>query len=71
LFLDPLTPRELEILRQMSAGLTNQEIADQLVISVSTVKKHITHIYNKLGASDRIKAINRARELDLLPYSTP
>jgi predicted ATPase/DNA-binding CsgD family transcriptional regulator len=68
---DPLTPRELEILQYMSAGLTNREIADQLVISISTVKKHISHLYDKLGASDRINAINRARALDLLPATTP
>lgn len=67
---EQLSQRELEILHQMSAGLTNQEIADQLVIGVSTVKKHITHIYGKLGASDRIKAVIRARALGLLPSST-
>jgi DNA-binding NarL/FixJ family response regulator len=71
LLVDPLTPRELEILYHMGAGLTSREIADQLIIGVSTVKKHITHIYNKLDASDRIKAINRARALELLPTSTP
>jgi DNA-binding NarL/FixJ family response regulator len=70
-FPDRLTPRELEILHLMSAGLTNREIAAQLVIGVNTVKKHITHIYGKLGVSDRIKVINRARALDLLPSSTP
>jgi predicted ATPase/DNA-binding NarL/FixJ family response regulator len=68
---DPLTPRELEILQHMSAGLTNREIAEHLVIGVGTVKKHISHIYGKLGTSDRIKAILQARALDLLPSSTP
>ena len=71
LLTDPLTPRELEILQHMSAGLTNHEIADELVIGVSTVKKHVAHIYEKLGVSDRIKAINRARTLDLLPFALP
>ncbi len=68
---DPLTPRELEILQLMSAGLTNREIADKLIIGVNTVKKHINHIYSKLGVSDRVKAINQARALDLLPPTTP
>ena len=68
---DPLTPRELEVLCYMSEGLTNREIADQLVIGVSTVKKHITHIYDKLGNSDRVKAINRARSLALVKFTTP
>lgn len=69
--LDALTTREFEVLVLVAEGLTNQEIADQLVIGVSTVKKHITHIYSKLGASDRINAVNRARALGLLPSSTP
>ena len=68
---EPLTPREHEILCHMSQGLTNREIADQLVIGVSTVKKHINHIYSKLGTSDRIKAVNQARRLNLLPPSPP
>jgi predicted ATPase/DNA-binding CsgD family transcriptional regulator/DNA-binding XRE family transcriptional regulator len=71
LLTDPLTPRELEILQYMSVGLTNQEIADTLVIGVSTVKKHVSHIYSKLGVSDRIKAVNHARALDLLPLALP
>jgi DNA-binding CsgD family transcriptional regulator len=70
-FVDPLTPRELEILHHMSVGLTNQEIADQLFIGVSTVKKHITHIYSKLGVNDRVNAINQARTLELLPSFIP
>ncbi len=64
---DPLTPRELEILGLISAGLRNQEIADQLVISLATVKRHISNIYGKLGVSHRTQAVAHARELGLLP----
>ncbi len=63
---EPLTPRELEVLRLIAAGLRNQEIADQLVISVATVKRHISNIYGKLGVSHRTQAIARAKELNLL-----
>jgi LuxR family maltose regulon positive regulatory protein len=63
---EPLTPRELEVLRLIVAGLRNQEIAAQLVISVATVKRHITNIYGKLGVSHRTQAVSRARELNLL-----
>jgi LuxR family maltose regulon positive regulatory protein len=64
---DPLTPRELEVLTLISAGLRNQEIADQLVISLATVKRHISNIYGKLGVSHRTQAVAHARELGLLP----
>lgn len=63
---DPLTKRELEVLRLIADDLTNQEIAERLVTAVSTVKKHINHIFNKLQARDRTQAVERARELDLL-----
>jgi DNA-binding NarL/FixJ family response regulator len=49
----PLTPRELQVLRQLSLGLSNKEIALALHISVETVKEHVQHIFKKLGASDR------------------
>ena len=55
----PLTARELEILRLMAAGMRNQEIADQLVISLSTVKRHIANAYGKLGVDHRTEAIAR------------
>ncbi|MCH8309983.1 MAG: AAA family ATPase [Chloroflexi bacterium] len=61
-----LTERESEILRLISVGMTNQEIAGQLVISVATVKRHITNIYGKLGVSHRTQATARANELRLL-----
>ena len=63
---EPLTEREAEILRLISVGMTNQDIAGQLVISVATVKRHITNIYGKLGVSHRTQAAARANELNLL-----
>ena len=50
----------------IAAGLTNQEIADQLVIALSTAKRHTINIYGKLGVSNRIQAVAKARELNLL-----
>jgi LuxR family maltose regulon positive regulatory protein len=66
---EPLTPREQEILEQLAAGLTNQEIAERLVISAETVKKHTGSIYGKLGVRSRTSAVVRARELHLLDPS--
>jgi LuxR family maltose regulon positive regulatory protein len=62
-----LTSREIDVLRLMQAGLTNQDIADELVISVYTVKRHITNIYNKLVVDNRVQAVRKARQLGLLP----
>jgi len=56
---EPLTPRELEILRLVAAGMRNQEIADHLVISLSTVKRHIANTYGKLGVDHRTEAVAR------------
>jgi LuxR family maltose regulon positive regulatory protein len=56
---EPLTPREVEILRLIAAGMRNQEIADQLVISLSTVKRHIANAYGKLGVDHRTEAVAR------------
>jgi len=63
---EPLTSREEDILKRMAAGLTNQEIADELIISAETVKKHTSHIYQKLGVHNRTEAAAKARELNLL-----
>jgi LuxR family transcriptional regulator, maltose regulon positive regulatory protein len=63
---EPLTSREQEILQLLAAGLTNQEIAKELVISPETVKKHTGSIYSKLNVSNRTEAAARARVLNLL-----
>ncbi|MCI0714394.1 MAG: LuxR C-terminal-related transcriptional regulator [Chloroflexi bacterium] len=63
---EPLTSREIDVLELMAAGLTNREIAEMLVISPETVKKHTGNIYGKLGVNNRTEAAVRARELDLL-----
>jgi LuxR family transcriptional regulator, maltose regulon positive regulatory protein len=64
---DPLTRRELEVLTLIAEGYTNRQIADRLFIGVSTVKKHINHIYNKLDVQDRAQAADRAAQLNILP----
>jgi LuxR family maltose regulon positive regulatory protein len=62
---EPLSERELEVLRLIAAGLANREIADELYIAVGTVKRHINHIYGKLGVHSRTQALARARDLSL------
>jgi LuxR family maltose regulon positive regulatory protein len=64
--LDPLTPRELEVARLICQGYSNAEIARQLVVAVSTIKKHTSHIYDKLGVRSRSQAIARAHDLGLV-----
>ena len=54
--IQPLTQREIEVLRLLSTGLCNRDIAPLLFISESTVKSHVEHIINKLGVSDRVQA---------------
>jgi LuxR family maltose regulon positive regulatory protein len=66
LLAEPLSDRELEVLRLLAAGLTNQEIADQLLIALGTAKRHTINIYGKLGVSNRTQAVAKARELNLL-----
>jgi LuxR family maltose regulon positive regulatory protein len=63
---EPLSDRELEILRLIAAGLSNQEIADTLIVSINTVKTHVRRMYGKLSVSNRLQAVERARELDIL-----
>jgi LuxR family maltose regulon positive regulatory protein len=62
---ESLTPRELDVLHLICDGLSNREIADTLVVTLNTVKKHSSHIYGKLGVRSRAQAIVRARELEL------
>jgi LuxR family maltose regulon positive regulatory protein len=63
---EPLTARELEVLRLLAAGKPNRVIAQELVVTLETVKKHASHIFDKLGAANRTEATARARELGLL-----
>jgi LuxR family maltose regulon positive regulatory protein len=62
-----LTSRELEVLEMLAAGRSNQAIASQLVVTLDTVKKHVSHVLSKLGAANRTEAVARARELSLIP----
>jgi LuxR family maltose regulon positive regulatory protein len=64
--IEPLTDRELEVLRLLAAGKPNREIAQELVVTLETVKKHASHIFDKLGVANRTQATARARELGLL-----
>jgi ATP/maltotriose-dependent transcriptional regulator MalT len=62
----PLSARELEVLQLVATGQSNGAIAEELFITVATVKRHVTHILDKLGATNRTQAVTRARELGLL-----
>ncbi len=64
--LDPLTERELEVLRLLAQGASNGDIAEALVVTVGTVKKHVFNVCSKLGAGNRTQAVARARALQLL-----
>jgi LuxR family maltose regulon positive regulatory protein len=64
---EPLTDRELEVLRLIAVGRSNQRIAHDLVVALDTVKKHVTHVLGKLGAANRTEAAARARQLGLIP----
>lgn len=64
--IEPLTGREIDVLRLIAAGYSNPEIAERLFLSVGTVKTHVKHIYGKLGVDDRVKAAAAARELGLV-----
>ena len=62
----PLTPREVDILKCLGDEMSNRQIADSLVVSLNTVKWYVRQIYNKLGVSSRAEAVARARELLIL-----
>jgi DNA-binding NarL/FixJ family response regulator len=64
--LEPLTARELEIIRMVATGASNKEIADKLVIAEGTVKNHLTSILGKMNVKDRMNAVIKARELNLI-----
>jgi ATP/maltotriose-dependent transcriptional regulator MalT len=63
---ESLSAREFEVLRLITDGFSNKEISDKLVISVTTVKKHVNHIFGKLGVESRTQAIAHAHALHLL-----
>lgn len=62
-----LTPRELEILEAMAAGLSNREIAERLFVSENTVKTHAARLFSKLSAKRRTQAVQLAKEAGLIP----
>jgi DNA-binding NarL/FixJ family response regulator len=64
---EQLTARELEVLRLLAAGTPNPRIVKELVVSLDTVKKHVSHILGKLGVANRTEAVTRARQLGLVP----
>jgi len=63
---EPLSERELEVLRLLRSALPQREIAEELYISINTVRSHVKHIYAKLGVHSRLEAVERAEELGLL-----
>jgi LuxR family maltose regulon positive regulatory protein len=64
---DPLTSREQEVLELLAAGSSNRAIAAELVVTIDTVKKHVSHVLDKLGAASRTEAVACARALGLIP----
>ena len=62
-----ISARELDVLQQLAAGLSTKEIADRLHVSPHTVKTHVARLFEKLEARRRTDAVNRARELGILP----
>ena len=62
---EQLTARELEVLALLAAGMSNPRIAGELVLTLDTVNKHVSHLLAKLGAANRTEAVTRARQLGL------
>jgi ATP/maltotriose-dependent transcriptional regulator MalT len=63
---EPLSERELEVLRLIVCGDSNQEIAEALVLSIDTIKRHVSNIFSKLGVNNRVQAVVQAHALGLL-----
>ena len=63
--IEPLSERELEVLRLLGTGLNGPEIARELIVSLNTMRTHTKNIYSKLGVTNRRAAVRRAEELDL------
>jgi ATP/maltotriose-dependent transcriptional regulator MalT len=61
-----LSERELEVLQHIAAGMSNRQIAQEMFVSLGTVKTHINNIYRKLGTHSRTQAVARARDLNLI-----
>jgi len=66
LLIEPLSDRELELLQLVATGLSNRDIAKKLYLAVSTVKRHMSNIYGKLGVNSRTQAVAKANELGLI-----
>ena len=66
-FVEPLSGRELEVLQLIAEGLSNQQIASRLYLSLNTVKVHSRNIYDKLGVHNRTQAVARAITFGILP----
>ena len=64
---EPLTERELEVLQLLATGQPNRAIAEELVVTLDTVKRHVSNLFSKLEVANRTQAVTRARELGLLP----
>ena len=62
-----ITPRELEVLQLIAAGLSNKEIAEKLFVSENTVKTHSSRVFDKLGAQRRTQAVQLGKDLRLIP----
>jgi len=66
-----ISSREYEVLQLLAEGLSNQEIADRLHVSLSTIKTHVSNLFSKLQVKRRTQAVQQAKSLHLLPYQDP
>jgi LuxR family maltose regulon positive regulatory protein len=65
-WIEPLSEREIEVLQLIAEGLSRQEVAEKLFLSLNTVKTHARNIYSKLGVNNQMQAVGKARGLGLL-----